>query len=159
MCKKISDWIRNSNTENVRKNHHYMFSFVNLGRGKKAMFVKYEMIPFLLYWIDVSLGIDFMYYNQKSKLRQYGYIYLVQYPEDIKKHIIKVGRTFDIRKRYQGKVDVIAIEYVDDMFNEEKKLIETFENKYGKPVRGNGFFRCSRIEDAIKTFYDFVYET
>ena len=159
--KRINDWIRNSNTENVRRNYPEMFSFVNLGRGKKSLFVKYEMIPFLLSWIDPSLGVDFMYGTQKSKLRRYGYIYLVQYPEDIKKHIIKVGRTFktfNIKKRYQGKVDVIAIEYVDDMFDEEKRLIEKFEKKYGYPVRGNEYFRCYKIENAIKTFYDFVYE-
>ena len=156
--KSISEWLGNSRSQNIRHNYPEWFSFINLGRGKKALFVKYEMIQFLLSWIDDSLGADFVYGTQRSKLRRYGYIYLVQYPEDIKQHVIKVGRTFNIRKRYQNKVDVIAIEYVNDMFNEEKKLIETFTKKYGEPVRGNEYFRCFRIEDAVKTFYDFVYE-
>ena len=135
--KSISDWLNNNGSQNFRRNYPDWFSFVNLGRGKKALFVKYEMIQFLLSSIDISLSVDFAYGTQKSKLRRYGYIYLVQYPEDIKEHVIKVGRTFNIKKRYQGKVNVIAIEYVNDMFDEEKILIETFAKKYSEPVRGN----------------------
>ena len=88
-----------------------------------------------------------------------GYIYHVQYPNDIKEHIVKVWRTFNIKERYQGKVDVIGLEYVDNMFEEEKILIDTFKKKYSEPARGNEFFRCHKIEDTIRTFYDLACET
>ena len=96
----------------------------------------------------------------KRKPRRYSYIYLVQYPEDIKEHVVKVGRTVDIKRRYKKKVvDIIGIEYVDDMYEEEKILINVFKKKYGEPVRGNEFLICYKIEDAIKIFYDVACET
>ena len=44
------------------------------------------------------------------------------------------------------------------MFRSEDRLIEAFEKKFGTPVRGRNFFRCDKIEEAIKLYYDVVYD-
>ena len=125
---------------------------------KEQIFIDYKVIPFVLSWIDLSLGYEFQNDLIRTDIRTDGYIYLVQYPSDITEHVVKVGRTFNIKERYQGKVDVIGIEYVEDMYRSEDILIEAFEKKFGSPVRGREYFKCFKVEEAIELFYDVAYD-
>ena len=153
-------WLRLPAVQSFMKKHkEYCVNVTLTPKHKKEhIFIDYKVIPFVLSWIDISLGFEFQNDLIKTDLSNDGNIYLVQYPSDIKKHIVKVGRAFNIKERYQGKVDVIGLEYVDDMFLSEKKLIKAFEKKFGSPIKGREFFKYEKIEEAIELFYNIVYD-
>ena len=111
-------WLRLPAVQSFMKKHkEYCVNVTLTPKHKKEhIFIDYKVIPFVLSWIDISLGFEFQNDLIKTDLSNEGNIYIVQYPEDIKKHIVKVGRAFNIKERYQGKVDVIGLEYVDDMY-------------------------------------------
>ena len=155
-----SKWLRLPSVQSFMINHEECFVKATLTPKykKEHIFIDYKVIPFVLSWIDIGLGYEFQNDLIKTDIRTDGYIYLVQYPSDIKNHIVKVGRTFNIKERYQGKVDVIGIEYVEDMYCSEDRLIEAFEKKFGSPVRGREYFKCFKVEEAIELFYDIVYD-
>ena len=153
-------WLRLPAVQSFMKKHkEYCVKITVTPKHKKEhIFIDYKVIPFVLSWIDLSLGYEFQNDLIRTDIRTDGYIYLVQYPSDITEHVVKVGRTFNIKERYQGKVDVIGIEYVEDMYRSEDILIEAFEKKFGSPVRGREYFKCFKVEEAIELFYDVVYE-
>ena len=156
--KRKSEFLRLPTAISFMKKYPKLFTTVKKGNTYENIYIDYTVIEAVLSWIDMSLFYEFRHDLDLTEPDKDGYIYLVQCLKDIKEHIVKVGRTYNIKERYQGKVDVIGIEYVEDMREEEKKLINEFKKKYGEPVRGNEFFRCNKIEDAIKTFYDVVYD-
>ena len=155
-----SKWLRLPSVQSFMINHEECFVKATLTpkHKKEQIFIDYKVIPFVLSWIDIGLGYEFQNDLIKTDIRTDGYIYLVQYPSDIKNHIVKVGRTFNIKERYQGKVDVIGIEYVEDMYCSEDRLIEAFKNKFGSPVKGREYFKCFKVEEAIELYYDVVYD-
>ena len=151
--KQRTAWSRKYSVMSFMKKYPSLFDIKH-----SNLYIDYSVIPLLLNWIDDSLSYEFQNDLDKTKKDNDGYIYLVQYPSDIKEHVVKVGRTLSIKQRYGNKVDVIGLEYVDDMFRSEDRLIETFEKKFGSPVRGREFFRCDKIEEAIELYYDVVYD-
>ena len=153
-------WLRLPAVQSFMKKHkEYCVKITATPKHKKEhIFIDYKVIPFVLSWIDISLGFEFQNDLIKTDLSNDGNIYLVQYPSDIKKHIVKVGRAFNIKERYQGKVDVIGLEYVDDMYISENILIKAFEKKFGSPIKGREFFKCPKIEEAIELFYNIYYD-
>ena len=153
-------WLRLPTVQSFMKKHKECFVITTLTpkHKKEHIFIDYKVIPFVLSWIDLSLGYEFQNDLIKTDIRTDGYIYLVQYPSDFKDHIVKVGRTFNIKERYQDKVHVIGIEYVEDMYHSEDILIEAFEKMFGSPVRGREYFKCFKVEEAIELFYDIVYD-
>ena len=153
-------WLRLPAVQSFMKKHEEYCVNVTLTpkHKKEHIFIDYKVIPFVLSWIDISLGFEFQNDLIKTDLSNDGNIYLVQYPSDIKKHIVKVGRAFNIKERYQGKVDVIGLEYVDDMYRSENILIKAFEKKFGSPIKGREFFKCEKIEEAIELFYNIYYD-
>ena len=155
--KKKTDWLRLPSVQSFMNKYPELFQSVKKGSLYENLYIDYSVIPFLLSWIDVSLGYEFQNNLDYTEPDRSGYIYLIQYPSDIKEHIVKVGRTYNIKERYQSKVDVIAINSVDDMYYAEGILIVAFKKKFGSAVRGNEFFKCDKIEDAIKLYYDVVY--
>ena len=154
------NWLRQPTVLSFMEKYEECFVITTLTpkHKKEQIFIDYKVIPFVLSWIDLSLGYEFQNDLIKTDIPTDGYIYLVQYPSDITEHVVKVGRTFNIKERYQGKVDVIGIEYVEDMYRSEDILIEAFEKKFGSPVRGREYFKCFKVEEAIELFYDVVYE-
>ena len=104
-CQRL--WLRLPAVQSFMKKHkEYCVNVTLTPKHKKEhIFIDYKVIPFVLSWIDISLGFEFQNDLIKTDLSNDGNIYLVQYPSDIKKHIVKVGRAFNIKERYQGKVD------------------------------------------------------
>ena len=119
-------WLRQPTVQSFMEKHEECFVKTTFTpkHKKEHIFIGYKVIPFVLSWIDLSLGYEFQNDLIRTDKRTDGYIYLVQYPSDITEHVVKVGRTFNIKERYQGKVDVIGIEYVEDMYRSEDILIE-----------------------------------
>ena len=157
-CQRL--WLRLPAVQSFMKKHEeYCVKITLTPKHKKEhVFIDYKVIPFVLSWIDIGLGFEFQNDLIKTDLSNDGNIYIVQFPSDIKKHVVKVGRAFNIKERYQGKVDVIGLEYVDDMSRSENILIKAFEKKFGSPIKGREFFKCEKIEEAIELFYNIVYD-
>ena len=153
-------WLRLPTVQSFMKKHEeYCVKITLTPKHKKEhVFIDYKVIPFVLSWIDIGLGFEFQNDLIKTDLSNDGNIYIVQFPSDIKKHVVKVGRAFNIKERYKGKVDVIGLEYVDDMSLSENRLIKAFEKKFGSPIKGREFFKCEKIEEAIELFYNIVYD-
>ena len=151
--KSKKDLLRLPSMKSFMNKYPDLFTTVKKGLSYENIYVDYKVIPSLLYWIDFSRGYEFQNKLPKSKPDRSGYIYLVQNRNDVKRDIFKVGRTYNINERYQGKVNIIEIEHVDNMYDAEKKLIKKFKQKYGKPIRGNEYFKCNDIEEAKDLFY------
>ena len=78
-------------------------------------------------------------------------IYLIRMDD----HIVKVGRTFDIERRYDNKIlaKIMRCEKVSNSLIAERKLIEEFSKTF-KIAKGREFFYVdeSNIEEAVSIF-------
>ena len=109
-----------------------------MNNGRRTFYIDYTVIPILLNWISPTLSYEFQNNLNKTDKLTDGYVYLVQFNEDIEHNIIKIGRTNNISKRYKGKqYKVYRLVYIENMKKSEQLLIEKFTKEFGKPIKGN----------------------
>ena len=78
---------------------------------------------------------------------------------DKEKKICKIGKSYNIKKRYDAaklETDLVYVVQVEDMNVTEKKLIKKFRQMFGDPVKGNEYFNYTNAEDVKKTFNETV---
>ena len=87
-----------------------------------------------------------------KKLTKYGFVYLRIIDKDNK--ICKIGRTFNIQKRYSKELreSVKALVPVEDDVKVEKELIKLFSNKFTKVRKTNETFVYNNIRNLISMF-------
>ena len=135
------------------KKYEKLFHYKKLNNGKRMLYIDYTVIPILLNWISPTLSYEFQNNLVKTNKLTDGFVYLVQFNEDIEHNIIQIGRTYNISERYKGKqYKVYRLAYVENMKKSEELLIEKFTKEFGKHIRGNEYFKCKCIEIEIELF-------
>ena len=102
--KQRRSWSRKYSVMSLMKKYQSIFDIEH-----RNLYIDYSVIQLLLNWIDDSLSYEFQNDLDKTKKDNDGYIYLVQYLSDIKEHVVKVGRTLNIKQTYGKKVNVIGL--------------------------------------------------
>ncbi|EAX81904.1 hypothetical protein TVAG_193840, partial [Trichomonas vaginalis G3] len=121
--------------------------------GTTAYLIDKSLIPIVLFWIDPVVGYNFITYGSFDTERcSEGLLYIVQKPKDFNTKRYKIGRTFNITKRYDSTVNRVKVVFVNDMRAAETELLEVFEKKYGAPTKGKETFEVDEIDSAIKLF-------
>ena len=151
--KEVYDWVRLSSTQEFMKKYEKLFHYKKLNKIRRTLYIDYTVIPILLNWISPTLSYEFQNDLDKTEKATDGYVYLVQFDEDIEDNIIKIGRTYDINVRYKGKqYEIYKNVYVKDAKKSEKSLIKQFTEEFNDPIRGNEYFKCDDIQTAIDLF-------
>ncbi|KAI5532443.1 organellar and viral DNA polymerase type B [Trichomonas vaginalis G3] len=149
--KKTShDWVRNASTQKIlTKNPELMISVRFY--GTRAYLIDKSLIPVVLFWLDPVVGYNFITYGSFDTERcSEGLLYIVQKPKDFNTKRYKIGRTFNITKRYDSIVNRVKVVFVNDMRAAETELLEKFEKMYGAPTKGRETFEVDEIDKAIK---------
>lgn len=95
-----------------------------------------------------------------------GFIYLVQTSIHVDKNIYKIGRTWNLKKRfvqYGKEVKILKTIKVRNQLVAEDILINSFKDRFDRAKKeigtdGKEYFMCSNDVEAIKTFDDVVKE-
>ena len=117
---------------------------------------KKEYFNSLLYWANPKIA--FLIENKmpwrhlkEPSMKEGGCLYLIKIAE----HLYKYGRTKNIRKRllqYPKGSTLIRHDYVDDMVQAEKILLNTVKESNGTLFHGNEYFYFENDNEPIEIY-------
>ncbi|EAX76204.1 hypothetical protein TVAG_081460, partial [Trichomonas vaginalis G3] len=144
--KRAKDWVRNASSQKILTRNPELLISVRF-YGTTAYLIDKSLIPLVLFWIDPVVGYNFITYGSFDTERcSEGLLYIVQKPKDFNTKRYKIGRTFNITKRYDSTVNRVKVVFVNDMRAAETELLEVFEKRYGAPTKGKETFEVDEID-------------
>ena len=148
--KRPIDWIRNASTQKIIQRYPELIRKLN-GNVIQGYFIDISLLPMVLMWIDPVIGYNYMNGLNIHDKSTDGYIYIIQKPKHFNTNIYKIGRTYNIFRRYDKDVKIISLKYVKDMYTAEYKLIKAFNELYDS-VKGKEYFEVNNYGDMINIF-------
>ncbi|EAX67683.1 hypothetical protein TVAG_580460, partial [Trichomonas vaginalis G3] len=122
--KKPHDWVKNASSQKILTRNPELMISVRF-HGTTAYLIDKSLIPVVLFWLDPVVGYNFITYGLFDSERcSEGLLYIVQKPKDFNTKRYKIGRTFNITKRYDSTVNRVKVVFVNDMRAAETELLK-----------------------------------